>query len=113
MDNRDNRSRGGIGSDKFGKHVHEIGQLILHVLTLSLHVPHTASLALVGLDILPLIYLEFEEMELDSPELDKQEVETTELAAAALRDLLLAYYPIKHCQWWLETKFGRMCTTAK
>ncbi|GKG31196.1 hypothetical protein Tco_0423684, partial [Tanacetum coccineum] len=26
------RSRGGIGSDKFGKHVREIGQLILHIM---------------------------------------------------------------------------------
>ncbi|GKG49287.1 hypothetical protein Tco_0515739, partial [Tanacetum coccineum] len=53
MDNRDNgvtressRSRGGIGSDKFGKHVREIGQLILRVLTLSLHVPHHSIISL-------------------------------------------------------------------
>ncbi|GJR70273.1 hypothetical protein Tco_0016338 [Tanacetum coccineum] len=46
----------GIGSDKFGKHVHVI-----------------------GLGNLPSIHLEFEELELDRRELDKQEVEQPEV----------------------------------
>ncbi|GKF79055.1 hypothetical protein Tco_0234623, partial [Tanacetum coccineum] len=49
------RSRGGIGSDQFGKHVREIGQLILHT--------HLVS----------------EELEFDRRELDKQEVEQPEV----------------------------------
>ncbi|GKA66666.1 hypothetical protein Tco_0766474 [Tanacetum coccineum] len=74
------RSRGGIGSDKFGKHVCEIGQLILHVLTLSLHVPHHSIISLyVGLEIFLRNHLEIEELELDRRELDKQEVEQPEV----------------------------------
>ncbi|GKF32292.1 hypothetical protein Tco_0102090 [Tanacetum coccineum] len=52
------RSRGGIGSDKFGKHVREMVNWLGNI---------------------PSIHLEFEELRLDKRELDKQEVKQSEV----------------------------------